>query len=333
MKFYHFFYFLIFCFLLNGCKKEETKLTTKDVYIAGTLRSGLNSIAVIWKNGTPIHLSDGKYNASAEAVYVSGTDVYAIFNENNTAKLWKNGIITELKTNQISNSTSTFAKGLFVLDTNVYIAGYVTNSSNITVATVWKNGKGTSLSNGMNSAYAKSVFVVGNDVYVVGYGLTSNGYINVKLWKNGTETVLSTGILGSPVQSLYVTGSDVYVVWNEYDTNKYFSRLWKNGIILNISESSLESSAESIFVNNNDVYIALTELSFNGYSAKYLKNNYETYLTKDGIHNFSKSIFIDGSDVYVAGFNDSDALYWKNGVLNKLTDTKLRSEANSIFVK
>ena len=54
-------------------------------------------MAKYWKNGAPVTLSDGAFDAGANAIDVLGEDVYVAGYEYNAAgvsiaKLWKNGV-------------------------------------------------------------------------------------------------------------------------------------------------------------------------------------------------------------------------------------------------
>jgi hypothetical protein len=70
------------------------------------------------------------------------------------ARIWKNGIATALS----KGTNNAGITGVFVLDTDVYAAGYEYNGIKY-VAKVWKNGVGTALTDGTNGAAAYSVFV------------------------------------------------------------------------------------------------------------------------------------------------------------------------------
>ena len=64
-------------------------------------RSGTTAdVAMFWKNGVAIPLTNGINHAEARSVFVSGTDVYVCGWANNgtinVATLWKNGVATSL---------------------------------------------------------------------------------------------------------------------------------------------------------------------------------------------------------------------------------------------
>jgi hypothetical protein len=72
---------------------------------------------------------------------------------------------------------------------NVYVVGLVQSATG-PVATVWKNGVATALTDGARAAEAQSVHVSGGDVYVAGFERTPNSFAAI-LWKNGVATVLA----------------------------------------------------------------------------------------------------------------------------------------------
>ena len=94
-------------------------------------------------------------------VYVAGVEYNGT---QRVGKVWKNGVGTSLTT----GTTNSEGNSVFVLGTDVYVAGMEENSSSVKVAKIWKNGVATSLTNGLNPARATSVYVSGTDVYVAG---------------------------------------------------------------------------------------------------------------------------------------------------------------------
>ena len=77
---------------------------------------------------------------------------------------------------------------------DVYVAGYGSQAGLDAnrVATLWKNGVATRLTDGTWEAYARSVAVSGGDVYATGYEYDGAHYI-AKVWKNGVATDLTDG--------------------------------------------------------------------------------------------------------------------------------------------
>ncbi|HTQ28589.1 MAG TPA: hypothetical protein VMI35_10690 [Puia sp.] len=205
-----------------------------DVYVAGyELKSNGVGSAVYWKNGVEVNLTPlsppyppsptntffiyslGQYaNATGIAVsstgdvYVAGTDRYI------TAAFWKNGVITQLADTGIIS----FAQGLYVSGSDVYVAGIANNT-----ACYWKNGVFNGLPNG-SSATANAIFVSGSDILVAGNG---NGPV---YWKNGSQTRLGSN--GYDVANgIFEYGNDVYVA-GTYDRAAVY---WKNGVPVSLS--------------------------------------------------------------------------------------------------
>jgi hypothetical protein len=241
-----------------------------DVYIAGSKYENENSIAMYWKNGVAIPLTDTNTSksASANAIYVSGSDVYVagyelLSNEYGVAMLWKNGVPVNLTPVNapypipphtffyIGTGGFAAANSIFVSGTDVYVAGV----SNFVTATYWKNGVATYMPDSnlfsnnnpvyANVSYANGIALSGQDVYVVG-GTNAGGVY----WKNGLAIPLSPLETGG-CNSIYVSGTDVYIA----GILNYHATYWKNGTPFQLSSSNT-SYANSIFVLGNDVYVA-----------------------------------------------------------------------------
>jgi len=82
---------------------------------------------------------------------------------------------------------------LAVSGSEVYAAGYSTNSSSVLLAGYWKNGARTGLSplGATKNSYLYSLVVSGSDVYAAGYSTNSSSVLLAGYWKNGARTGLS----------------------------------------------------------------------------------------------------------------------------------------------
>ena len=74
------------------------------------------------------------------------------------------------------------------------MAGTTATATGPGVATYWKNGTATSLTDGTKYADAYAIAVDGNgNVYVAGYTSDASGNFMPTYWKNGTATNLPNG--------------------------------------------------------------------------------------------------------------------------------------------
>jgi hypothetical protein len=220
-----------------------------DVYVAGA-EGGIGSLVKpkVWKNNVGTTLSNiGQQDSYANSVFVVGNDVYVAGWIDKTAVFWKNGLMTVL-----SNGTSiaSYANSIYVAGTNVYVAGEERNVSANTIAKVWKNGVGISLTNAATSASAKAIFVIDTDVYVAGIEKNAAGFYVAKVWKNGIATSLTNGLTDAYTTGIFVKGADVYVSGKEINSSGApVAKFWKNGLPTNLTLGAHSSEqANSIFV-------------------------------------------------------------------------------------
>ncbi|RYG15828.1 MAG: hypothetical protein EOO07_14545 [Chitinophagaceae bacterium] len=107
-------------------------------------------------NSSPV--DSFRVKAEAFAVFVKGTDVYACGYEINggksIAKLWKNGVATNLS----DGTKDEVCKKVFAIDNDVYIAGY-DNNGTTSKAKIWKNGVASVLTDATKYAELNAVFV------------------------------------------------------------------------------------------------------------------------------------------------------------------------------
>ncbi len=270
--------------LITGCPAEPQLSEVTTLYTAGYVYSSNIKIARVWTDGIPEDLTDGTYNAAANSVYVSGTDVYVSGYELKDtdgdgsvdiqeARYWKNGTEVILG----GGTTNSDAYSIFVDGSDVYVSGYEGDTQQ---ARYWKNGTSVLLGTGNSYAAARSIFVTSTCIYIAGHeygnpdGDTSSCDI-AKYWKIDKETeAIEEVILNfdqdkrAQANSIFVDGSDVYVSGYEFadpDGDGYnyeTAKLWKvdstgtKTIDLVLSESGNESYGKGIFVSGSEIYIA-----------------------------------------------------------------------------
>jgi len=194
---------------IDGAIEEGLSIfvSGSDVYVAGFEveaiddKTNTQPIAKYWKNGVPTALTDGITSSLARSIYVSGSDVYVAGNYGGIARLWKNGVATDLG---IATANAVFVSG-----NDVYVAGYAVGV-NGSYACYWKNGQIVNLPlSNYRTAGANSIYVLGNDVYVAGYVGTNQ--LDACYWKNGVITKLDGGTNLSAISSSTI---NIFVVGN-----------------------------------------------------------------------------------------------------------------------
>lgn len=320
---------------LTACNKNSLNmgLTNNqtgpvDVYLAGW-RSYYpsNEVAVYWKDGILIDLTDGSRFITANSIAVLGNDVYVggndFINNHFVAKYWKNGTINNLSDTTLPSYISAIA----ISGNDFYFAGYEIDGDH-KIAKYWKNRQTVNLTSGSNDAEITSIVVAGNNVYAAGW--ESNGKFEVaKYWKNGVAVSLSDGSRNTEALSIAISGTDIYVSGNEYIPSNTcpvcaapafisVSKIWKNGSVIKTGSSS--QNFNSIVVSNTNVYVAGND----GGAATYFKNDSVFHLTNGAGEAEASGIAIWGKDVYVAGYENISGhnvpTYWKNGTAVRLTN-------------
>jgi hypothetical protein len=152
----------------------DIKIKNNDIYVVGWLFQDNIDIAVIWKNGIPTYLTNGKNHAVATSITIIDNDIYVAGTEENSsgnrvAKYWKNGIATSLTDGAFDATATTIA----VDKKDVYVGGSEYNLNGKEVAKYWKNGVPNILSNGIEDGGIKSSVIVDNIFYSIGYNNVS----------------------------------------------------------------------------------------------------------------------------------------------------------------
>ena len=316
--------------LLTACSKDDDSLTTKtSIYAVGvTTYSDIeNTVATLWKDGTPLLLTDKTIYSEASDIFVSGTDVYVGGNisgsEKSKAVIWKNGNPTYLT----DGTYGTAIEAIHVSGSNVYAVGTEWNSTlNKRVSKLWKNGEETTIG---DNFVARDLFVYNSDVYIVG----NNGSKSL-LWKNGTITELTDGSNDSSPVSVYVNNTDVYVVG--YENKK--ATLWKNGNPTYLTDGINSAAARGVYVDGSDVYVVGNiKHSDSNYIATLWKNGVATELTNGIEQAMAFDIAVQNNNTYITGFafkdNKPHAKLWKNEQETTLGDENSFTIARKIVVK
>jgi len=326
---------------------------TTTIYIAGyavtskSVATADNTLAEEWQltSGSPtatataLSMTSGMTSAQANAIAVSGSDVYvAGYEENSTSRAavyWlNNGAATTLP----SGMTISEANAIAVSGGNVYVAGYQENIAGSGNAVLWVNGTATTLSppSGMAFADAVAITISGSNVYVAGVAWNNDSDESAAVWVNGAATLLPmpNGLVGDYYAGgIAVSGGNVYVSgFTDSDADTDTAISWVNNgaaTTLPIPAGILfgEYSASGMTVSGGDVYVAGSGLTSAGSgTAAYWENGTPTTLPMPGnmtnspATSWAVAIAISGSDVYSVGsLMDSTAgvsqtgAYWVNG--------------------
>lgn len=360
------------CILLNlGCEKDNTLDNNgddagnenlivdpvADVYMAGYTYGASNlghntQIALYWKNGVPIPLTDPTGYAEARSIVVLGNDVYVAgqnrvdteFGLRTRAVYWKNG------EEHILPGDYDYVTSMKIFGNDVYItAGYVHNQGKVTNELVYfKNGvlqhlqrplQGTSVS---ITGISNSLFVSNGSVHVVGASNQYNIHANYMglYWKDGVfPSSWGTNTYGHYgwANDIYVEGNDVHIVGSgranvNGSLQGQIGNYWKNGTIQYLFSDGLTSSAAltGIAGRGTDIHIV-------GYAGrrsqyvpmsgqpKYWRNGAEFELESGGLDRKTNNIQLLRDHVYICGA----AGYWKDLKYQSISGGTI----NSIFVK
>lgn len=283
----------------GGLSAKSRPALTTDVYIAGDaqLLSGVTTpttVAYYWKNAVATQLlTSGTGNSHAQAVAVSGTDVYVAGYANGPDAFFSVG-------------------------------------ANPGLPCIWKNGVEQILPiPAGHIGAAQAIAVSGSDVYVVGYYITNDATHSRRamLWKNGVALLLAFNTFDSIATGIALDGTDVYVCGNAVFSGVTCAVYWKNNIWHPFAGTAVTSRAAAITVDAlHNYYISGAS---NG-AACYWKDANLVALPNDGYFpetqtddkTFGNMISVDNNNVYVSGFSrafESDHVvltnaYWKNGV-------------------
>lgn len=309
--------FIISC---SNDSHAENNINEKKYYAVGSKYSRTKEnyytwVASIWIDGVPTLLSNSGTPSVAKALAFYNNDIYITGTEstkdgNDILKLWKNNV----EENLTDGSDNLIPNDIAVHQGNVYIVG---NSHS--VATIWKNGKATYLSN--KSSEANAIFIYNDNVYVTGNNVVNNKHTAV-VWKDGVETILYSeeDNFQSTGTDIYVDDKNIYVTGYLTHLNQSIPIIWKNNIATTLSNPDINKNyqANALFVYNSDVYVCGFERDINYYdTGKIWKNG---ILIKDIIGANPTCIIVNNNKIFTAGFGlpqgnvPQEAKIWESNV-------------------
>lgn len=317
-----------------ACNKHKSTLpetsifpdSTADVYIAGyygdSITWTVNSVrfrAMYWKNGNPVVLTDGTYEAKALSVEISGNDVYVVGWEfkNNTyiPMCWKNGVSLTLPDNDIVGATAT---SVVTSGNDVYVCGFADYTGGY--AKYWKNGTATMLTGYTGRTEASNICLDGSDVYVCGSEALSNKIVKAVLWKNG-NTIPVNDADYSGCSSMAFNGNDLYLAGYQlalngtFYGNRCYPKYWFNGIGV-LLDTNLYGKANKLIIADNDVYIAgyrQMNATDTTRTAVYWKNGIPLNLPVTTGPSEATGIAMFNNSLYIVGYLNNKGVVWLNG--------------------
>ncbi len=224
------------------------------------------------------------------------------------------------------------------VDSAVHLAGFVTtNHGGRPVASYWKNGVYTDLTNDSIDSNVSSLYVDGSSVLIGGNVRVANLPSRSVIWQDGTENVLG-GAFGDPMIASH--NNNLFGVWHAKGGWVYH----KNGSSLPIIDTAYSFGPMAMAVAEDDVYISGYSSSVPPSPPTYSPPQYAQYwkngqlIFRESEVSNALSIFIHQNDIYMAGLIylpgglTSIACYWKNGQRVDLTDGSETAVARSVFV-
>lgn len=114
----------------------------------------------------------------------------------------------------------------------------------------------------------------------------------------------------------------VYATFNESINHKWVANILTACGPVRLSDGTKDASATGLAISGNDFYISGYEENAKGLTyAKYWKNSEVILLTDSASGSaMASDITVVDNDIYVVGNIGDRAVYWKNGVVNYLTE-------------
>ena len=120
------------------------------------------------------------------------------------------------------------------------------------VATYWKNGIPTYLTDATKGAKANSIVVSGKDVFVAGTEWKSTQNFNdiAKYWKNGTAVDITDGTIPSCANSIAVIEDRIFIAGSQFSHITSMGKYWGyHSSYLPIDETLANGEAFSIYLS------------------------------------------------------------------------------------
>ncbi|WP_271766665.1 cadherin repeat domain-containing protein [Aquimarina algiphila] len=365
----HIFYAFALLFLVTSCGKDDeasTPLTPEPenpvpqntapelADQSFTVAENITDTTVI---GT-ITATDTEEDALTYSLTTNSNDLFVLTETGElslaTGKLLNYDVAqTHTLTIEVTDATNTTTANITITITNspdVYIVGSEYNGTG-TMATLWKNGVATILSDIYSRAY--DIAISGEQVYIAG-SIENSGLQEATLWKNETAITLSNAGNRAEAKSVSITETgNVYIAGYEHVENysESYVKVWnENGQLafatlpsINVTSNNYigwSGSSSCLYTTGSDVYVTGFERFGNGINRATLWRNGIPEVIEEVNHPnpnsiYPNSVYVSGTNTYVAGSKNEgipSATLWKNGEKTKLSNSNNIANANSVYV-
>jgi hypothetical protein len=278
------------CYFINGTQSSSLSMPTESVggktyrntisdgvlyvtgytYTTGNSANQLYYQPCFWKDGSRTDLSlpsgaTGGYAVNGPFV-LNGAYYSAGYYYDSTGVqhpcYWHNGDCSVLSATSVGGASE-----IFVVGSDIYVAGRILTSSSPTVAQLcyWKNGTISMLDIGSASfGEVGQIHVINGNFYITG-AISINSVFTPCYWKDGKRTDLSyttssSASGGAHAYGFYIDGNDVYVAgvihdswWYPYAQPCY----WKNGVfsLLSLPSGVSRGGGWDFTKENGHVYV------------------------------------------------------------------------------
>ena len=346
----------------TGRKADAPAAPANDVYVSGWANDpavGLGQdMAVLWKNGEMIRLTDGNQKSVAAVVTVLDDTTYAVGTLDGVATLWKGSQIISYPYGWTADTgvlSVTAVPSAVAGKADVYVCGYQADpQTKVHRAMLWKNGVATTLTGADATAASEAwdVKVAGGKPYLTGF--ISNGTNKVaQIWAGDQQIPLADQApVDTQGNAVFVDGAKVYAIGAKTTDKLDQAMTWVATLNADLTSSvdAKELTTPGHMAGGSDLKVAkgvayaagweadgarhLAKLWTDGVPAT-LEDKADTF-SEDGNTTEAYGASVVGTDVYVSGFvsagDRQQAVCWQNGTINLLGGAP-KSGGNNVFAK
>lgn len=311
---------------------------SSSVFVCGSVSgSGMQS-GVVYRNGVECFVVDSvSVDVYFNAVGVCDGEVYvggSLYDDSGySSHIWRGSeLLYSLPVGSVVSSVvPMYYDGVL----GVYSAGYV-YSGGVSTATVWDGSTPRTLRSGSSSgssAVNGMCVDISNNLHCVGYVTDGGGYKVAMSWVSDSEVSLTDVSVDSEGVAVCVDAvGNVYIAGYVGDS----AVLWCNGVVDTLSSGGLQSYATGVTVGGDGVvYISGFTTSADGVQTPVLWSG-GVMSELSSMAGTANGVAVADDEVYVVGQVDGtnylDAVVWRNGTIQQLTQQTSNSNATAVVV-